>query len=367
VIFSEDQLRGLKAARWLVKSKLCWRHPIYLIHSITSRCNAKCGFCAWHSDEAAPMADELGTEEIKELYQQARDIGFLGVSLWGGEPLVRKDLPELLEFAKSLGLTTNIVTNGALLGKKAAKVLPYLDHVSISLDYPGVEHDESRGVPRLYERIVEATRMMRWEYPATRVVLNCTVQKGNCDWRTIEAMGELARDLDVSIVFNPLRLEPAAEGVTEQELEGYNPLDSEVAEAFVHVKELKRRGVSVANSDTYLDRIIDPPLVYRCHWPKYMLPIEANGDVIDCTRWGRDPVDNVRDTSLREILESPRIRVLAGPGGERCHKCVSVHRFELSEIWEGRLGPLLSWGKSVIRRPSRPAGAAQAVGPLSVS
>ena len=76
----------------------------------------------------------------------------------------------------------------------------------------------------------------------------------------------------------------------------------------------------------------DGPPVYRCHWPKFMLPIEANGDVVDCMHWGTRPIGNVKDTPFAELLASPRLRALAGREGEACHKCVSIHRVEISEV-----------------------------------
>ena len=94
------------------------------------------------------------------------------------------------------------------------------------------------------------------------------------------------------------------------------------------------------------------PPVYRCHWPKFMLPIEANGDVVDCMHWGTRPIDNLGRTPLAEVLRHPRLRALAGEEGERCHKCVSIHRVEISEVGNGNLEPLRSWW--MLRQPPRP-------------
>ena len=81
------------------------------------------------------------------------------------------------------------------------------------------------------------------------------------------------------------------------------------------------------------------------------LGIEANGDVVDCMHWGTRPVANVKDLPFNEILRHPRLRALAGPDGEACHKCVSIHRVELSEVWDGNLEPLLSWRQLTKPRP----------------
>jgi MoaA/NifB/PqqE/SkfB family radical SAM enzyme len=95
------------------------------------------------------------------------------------------------------------------------------------------------------------------------------------------------------------------------------------------------------------------PPIYRCHWPKLMLPVEANGDVVDCMHWGTRPIGNLRSTPFAEILKSPRLRELAGEAGERCHECVSIHRVEISEVWEGNLEPIKSW--RLLRKTKRPA------------
>ncbi|MBW2459468.1 MAG: SPASM domain-containing protein, partial [Deltaproteobacteria bacterium] len=107
--------------------------------------------------------------------------------------------------------------------------------------------------------------------------------------------------------------------------------------------ELKVQGYPIFNSYTHLDMMRRGLPEYRCHWPKYLMPIEANGDVVDCMHWGEKTLGNVREQPFAEILKSPRLRELAGPVGEACHKCVSLHRVEISEICEGRVEPLLAW------------------------
>ncbi len=334
-------------ARYLVQSKIRWQHPLYLIHAVTYRCNARCGFCAWHPD-FYKGTDELNTEEVKELYRDARKAGFIGVSMWGGEPLVRRDLAELARYAQGVGLRTHVVTNGALLEAKMDDVVPHLDRICISVDHPSARHDELRGVKGLWGRILSATLKIRAKYPEKKIVYVYTFFKQNVDPAAIEEMAQLMKSLDVVGVFNAMRLEPAADAPEAIDISAYNPSAEELVVAFRKVEELKRRGFPIVNSRTHLDKMQHPPLEYRCHWPKFMLPVEANGDVVDCMHWGTDPVDNVRNTPLSEILKSPRLRALAGEKGEACHKCVSLHRVEISEAWEGKLEPLVSWGRSVV-------------------
>ncbi len=331
----------LTLGRKLLGARMGTRRQLYLIHSLTNRCNAQCGFCAWRFYD---HKDELTTPEIKKLHADARAAGFMGVSLWGGEPLIHRDIGEILEHAHGLGLRTHMVTNGALLHKKMDRVLPYLDRICFSVDHPSERHGEMRAIPGLYGKIIDATREMRRRAPNKKVIYVYTFQKGNTAPETIRRMAETLRELGVVGVFNAMRLEVATDDPEQADkLKAHEATFEEQALAFATVRELKREGYPILNSFTHIDMMQEGPPKYRCHWPKFLLPIEANGDVVDCMNWGRKPVDNIRRTPLAQVLEHPRLRALAGKEGEACHKCVSLHRVEVSEACEGNLEPLLAW------------------------
>ena len=335
------RLNAFELTRVLAGVRLRRRGPAYLVHALTARCNARCGFCAWNPDFYDPR-DQLGTEAIEQLYTDARDAGFIGVSIWGGAPLLHQDIERIMRHAKSVGLITNMVTNGFLLERKMDAVLPHVDRLCISVDHPSSKHDELRGVRGLFDRIVASTREVRRRDPSKTIVFICTLQKANVDPDTIAAMAELMRSLRVVGIFNGLRDEAAGTGADDA-IDAYAPTQAQLSEAFTTLGELKRRGYPIVNSRTHIDMMRDGPPVYRCHWPKLMLPVEANGDVVDCMHWGTRPIANVRDEAFADILKSPRLRELAGEIGESCHKCVSIHRVEISEVWEGNLEPLKSW------------------------
>lgn len=337
--FALGQAGPVEVAARCAAARVRWRHPLYLIHSLTNRCNATCGFCAWSSYDTS---DELSAREIRHLYEDARRAGFFAVSIWGGEPLVHRDIGPLLRHARAIGLHTHMVTNGALLKKKMDNVVPHLDGLTISVDHPSERHDELRGIPGLYGRILDSARIIRERWPKTRLVFVYTLLKGNADPQTLETMAEVSAELGVKTVFNGLRLEPAAEG-EEAAIAKYALTQEETSEAFAAIRRLKERGLPITNSFRHLDMMRAGPPVYRCHWPKVFLPVEANGDVVDCMHWGTRPVGNVRKRPFAELLRHPRLLALAGPTGEACHQCVSIHRVEVSEIWEGSLPTLRSW------------------------
>lgn len=344
-----NRVNALELTRKLVGTRLgLRRHPAYLVHALTARCNARCGFCAWNPDFYDPR-DQLSTEAIERLYTDARRAGFVGLSIWGGEPLLHRDFARIVRHAHELGFLTNMVTNGFLLERKMDAVLSHIDRVCISVDHPSSTHDELRRIPGLFEKILSATHEMRRRDPHKKIIFICTLQKANVAPETIREMARLISDLGVLGVFNGLREEAASDEV-DAGIDEYAASPEELADAYTLLAELERQGYPILNSQTHMGMMREGPPVYRCHWPKVMLPVEANGDVVDCMHWGTRPIGNLRDTSFAEILESPRLRALAGETGERCHKCVSIHRVEISEVWEGNLEPMRSWMK--LRRPA---------------
>ena len=339
---------ALEAARTLGSARLGRRGPVYLVHALTARCNARCGFCAWNPDFYDPR-QQLSTEAIEQLYSDARAAGFIGLTAWGGEPLLHPDFDRLMRHAKQLGLRTNLITNGFLLERRMDAVMASVDRLCISLDFPSSAHDEMRGIRGLFDRIVDGTREVRRRDPERPILFICTLQKDNADPETVREMAELMRSLGVLGVFNAMRLDPASDG--DASLDRYAPTQAQLSRTFATLADLKRRGYPVLNSHTHLDKMREGPPVYRCHWPKLMLPVEANGDVVDCMHWGTRPLGNLRQTPFADILRSPRLRDLAGPAGDACHRCVSIHRVEISEVWQGNLEPVRSW--MLLRRGRR--------------
>lgn len=348
---SYGRLTAFELTRQLVGARLGRRGPLYLVHALTARCNARCGFCAWNPDFYDPR-EQLPTEAIERLYSDARRAGFVGLSIWGGEPLVHRDFGRIARHARGLGLLTNMVTNGFLLRRKMDDVIPNIDRVCVSVDHPSSKHDEIRGIRGLFDEIVAATEELRRRDPEKPIIFICTFQKANVEPATVRELARLMRDLGVVGVFNGMRAEAASDDA-DASIDEHLPSQEQLSRAFAAVAELKRAGYPILNSFTHIDMMRQGPPVYRCHWPKLMLPVEANGDVVDCMHWGTRPIGNLKETPFAELLKSPRLEALAGEEGERCHQCVSIHRVEISEVWEGNLEPIRSW--ALLRKPKRPA------------
>ncbi len=110
----------------------------YLRISVTDRCNFRCKYCM--PAEGVPLKqheDILSFDEIIEIVKVGTKLGLTKIRLTGGEPLVRKDLPELVKMLSDIPEITDIglTTNGVLLPKYAAQLKAAgLKRVNISLD-----------------------------------------------------------------------------------------------------------------------------------------------------------------------------------------------------------------------------------------
>jgi MoaA/NifB/PqqE/SkfB family radical SAM enzyme len=132
-------------------------HPILCNYYVTYRCNATCDFCdIW--EKPSPYVTP------EEVYQNLSDFKKLRgkvVDFTGGEPLLHRQLAELLKIAKQLKLITTVTTNGLLYPKRAEELRGLVDMLHFSLDSPNKEkHDKSRGVA-CFDKVMEGIQLAK--------------------------------------------------------------------------------------------------------------------------------------------------------------------------------------------------------------
>ena len=108
-------------------------------YHLVKSCQMSCNFCYARFDDVIRdtkvSALGLPTDQAKKVIFELFLLGFNKINFAGGEPILRKDLPELIKYAKSLGLTTSLVTNGHLVTQDwIEKVTGSLDQIGISVD-----------------------------------------------------------------------------------------------------------------------------------------------------------------------------------------------------------------------------------------
>ncbi|BBD08647.1 12,18-didecarboxysiroheme deacetylase [Desulfovibrio ferrophilus] len=165
-----------------------------VVWNMTRRCNLKCVHC--YAQAVDPDGqDEISTEQAKTIIKDLAEFGAPVMLFSGGEPLVRKDLPELAKFATAQGMRAVISTNGTLITKEKARELKEigLSYVGISMDGGEEIHDKFRGVPGSYKKAIQGIENCKAE--GLKVGLRFTLNKRNQG--EVPKLFELLEDLEV--------------------------------------------------------------------------------------------------------------------------------------------------------------------------
>ena len=106
-------------------------YPFYASFKVTHKCSLKCEFCnVWL--EKTP---DLKTEDVFKVIDNIANSSIIVLSIEGGDPLLRKDLGDILQYAYKKPLTLFFTTNGHLLDKRPIKEYgKYIDYLHISID-----------------------------------------------------------------------------------------------------------------------------------------------------------------------------------------------------------------------------------------
>ena len=154
--------------------------PLWILAELTYRCPLQCPYCS-NPLEIAKYSNELSTEDWFRVMQQARNMGAAQLGFSGGEPLVRKDLEELIAEARRLGYYTNLITSGVGMDENRVKAFKEagLDHIQISFQASNEELNNFLGGTKSFQHKYEMARVVKkYEYP---MVLNIVLHRKNID------------------------------------------------------------------------------------------------------------------------------------------------------------------------------------------
>jgi radical SAM protein with 4Fe4S-binding SPASM domain len=143
--------------------------PLYIL---PWRCTFGCNFNCVHCTSAGkpPASDEVGTKDAMRIVEQAYEFGATFFGITGGEALLRKDLFDVIGYARKLGMNASIITDGRLLDDKAFdNIVKNEVKVSVSIDGGEATNDSVRG-KGAYAASVRAIERLSREN-----LLNCLV------------------------------------------------------------------------------------------------------------------------------------------------------------------------------------------------
>jgi MoaA/NifB/PqqE/SkfB family radical SAM enzyme len=319
----EEKSSGRKrnAARYfdasvsMLKSRLFTHRPFFLAHAITYACNSRCKTCTyWQMSNR--IDDDLPTQGVFSLLDEAYDYGMRGYYLFGGEPIIRKDIGKIVDYAKDKGFLTTMNTNASLLAAKADE-LRNLDFIFVSLDYFNDHHDFIRGRPGSFNEVMRGIKKIR-EVGNTRVVLVTTISTLNLN--AIEPMAKLARDLRVGISYNSV--EPTVQSSFEQGRTG-SPVKAlglnkmQLQGFYDSLVRLKRAGYPLMETEYVLKHFAQGER-WTCQFPKMFVYVSADKKIFSCTY---DHTYDLERGSFEDYFSS-RLYQDHVAKAEKCNICV---------------------------------------------
>jgi MoaA/NifB/PqqE/SkfB family radical SAM enzyme len=205
-------------------------------------------------------------EKEKAILKQIHDSGVCGIAFEGGEPLLRKDLAEILAFSRSLPLHTSLITNGTLLESRIDEIAPYINgSVYVSLDGLEKTHDTIRGVDGCFKNAIKGIAASNEKVSVT---INTTIMTDNL--HEIEDMVKLAKELHTGISVAVAHEYFSANGSA--------PTAKETAKIAKKLIEMKNKGYPLVNSVNYF-KVMAKEKRWECR-PWVAINVDPKGSLV---------------------------------------------------------------------------------------
>jgi len=311
----------MKRALKIFKNIFLTDNPIYVILFVTSKCNAKCKMCFnWKNTDNASKIEELSLDEFKKIFENFSSIQHITVS--GGEPFLRNDLPEILEYVSKNNdvQMITIPTNGILtdvIVKQTTKILNRIKkdtHLRIGLSIEGVDerHDDIVQVKGAFKNIQNTYRELK---PLVRKYKNFNLDIPICCSgfnkshviETAKYCNDFFDDCSIALLL--------ARGDVRDELsKQVTPKEyQDIINNYNNIEGIKKKNKPLSLFYNTLfgmvnERVIsvmnEKKMPERCYAYSKLIVIQSNGDVLPCEYLGK-VLGNFRDNNydIGQILE----------------------------------------------------------------
>lgn len=302
--------------------------PIFVNLSVTDRCNFRCGHCKIPERNSK----ELTQEEIFSIVDDLSQLGTRKIGLCGGEPLMREDIGEIINYIKSKNILVTIVSNGALVSQKIEKI-KNLDLLMISFDGSPHAQEEVRG-KRASKLAIEAIATARAHN--LKVLMVTVVTKNNIN--ELDSILETAESMGCSCLFFPI-YHYAMSGNLVRDL---YPDREEFKSAIEKLEKIKKsgRGHLITNSMVGLDYLKSWPQFKKvpCWAGKSYVYIDTDGRMYPC-------IQMIQRTGGRSILEVGVKEAMKRMSRLPCAGCWCISNIEHNYFFSFNPGILLHYYK----------------------
>ena len=290
------------------------RFPFMVNCAITGNCNLRCKHC--YGSYGIIQRGELSLEQVKSCIDELKRMGTGRITLEGGEPLVHKNILDIIDYIHQKKIEMSLCTNGVLLEKYISHIKDKVDLIVLSLDGNEKRHNALRGKNN-YKKVLNALKVAQNNDVRT-LIFSCLIDKNLED---IDHLVSVANKYRSNITFNIA----VAKLSKDKKRSSLNKVpDEKYRNAIQKIIDYKKKGAPVYYSrDNYMQALNWPsfavetlddkivPEKYK-HLSKWFIPcyaginycyIECNGDVYPCYQTvGTLKVKNVVRHGAREAF-----------------------------------------------------------------
>ena len=314
-------------------------YPVLAAWQVTYACNFHCSFCSYWQDEVnfspEARAREATLDDFRRGAEKLAALGSLLITLAGGEPLLRRDFPEIVGVLAERHFPM-ATTNGWLVTEQNAKAMweAGLCGISVSLDHGDVAaHDAGRGMRGAGERARRAIQILSRTRtrPSQRVNLLCILTSRNLD--EAEGLIRFAAENDASFMIQPYA-----------SIKNGNLAHLPAQPAARHLLELKTRHRNFLSTRGFLERFDEfysRRGIEGCKAGRAFFNIDNFLNVQKCVEFRQEPVGNLRELDPQELLR----RLRAEHERNTCKACWYNCRGEVETLYSirGMLAALPAW------------------------
>lgn len=275
--------------------------PFFITIEVTTSCNQNCLHCYNIRDGS----EEISFEQIRECLHEASDLGALFLGITGGEPLLREDIWDILDYAVRLNYATLLYSNGTLIGPSEARRLKETGVYWVDISVLGASsdtHDKITGISGSFDLTMRAIQLLKKE--GVGIAVKTPVLREN--FSELDKIKKKISSLGLLHIVSPV-VYPKDNGDKEPL---YHRLTDE------QMKEYFRRYES--------NHKINPCGEFSCDLGRVMFAISARGDLYPCLCVPYS-IGNVTKKGLRALWkDSPDLKYIREGSlkpSESCAKC----------------------------------------------
>lgn len=309
------------------------KRPINIMWAVTNRCDGHCAYCRI----PARKMRELSTKEALILLDKMIKSGLRRLGIWGGEPLLRQDLPILLRRAKKAGVYVTIDTNGHLIPERYKDIAGMVDHFLVGWDGPAHCIIKGEKAEKETREGIKFLKKMGQKFWIITVITSHNVDR-------LDEIIEDSKRWNCTVVFQVVHHNSTLGQ------KGFLPDEKKLRDALKYIYFAKKAGARIGNSEVVLKGLMnwqDYRVIrkrkkgQRCFAGQLFLNIDADGFLYPCSLLiGKEKGIDGSGDFKKAMGTLPKVQ---------CNNCLATCYSEYNKIFSMDINTGIHWIYNLLR------------------